>query len=424
MIDVNTTGDINTRVKNNKITGLKMADDKGFNQTLEELNDEKAVMQIPVFVYIGLLMILGFIGNTLVCVYFGCKTRRTSTTIFVTLLAVLDLMACMFSMPGEIIDTRYPFLYENVFMCKFSKFVNHLTAAGSSITLVIIAIDRHGRICSPLRRQIQVKNAFTASSFTLIIALFFSWPALLFYGPTEVTILPPYDNNVTLTGYDCTATKDKNYSIFILIFNGIYFLMFVFLAVTVIILYCKIGRVVIKHSRHRSVRLSAPSPTSGSSELHTGVTEVSNNATELHVIGTETGGRTVDNTNTLSIDTQMPNEKIRKRSYTVAERQSCPRIDKQTLDSKTVKSTLIMIAITAAFIISCLPYLALVIWRTFKGGHETEFLTDNEKIFYDIGIRSFLLNNAINPILYGFLNDKFRRFICSSVCVCIRAKKV
>ena len=89
-------------------------------------------------------MIIGFLGNILVCAYFGCKARRTSTSLFISLVAIFDLLACVVSMPGEILDIRYYFDYENVFFCKLSKFVNHLTAAGSSFTLMIIAIDNIG----------------------------------------------------------------------------------------------------------------------------------------------------------------------------------------------------------------------------------------------------------------------------------------
>ena len=391
-----------------------MAASKDLNATLQELNDDKAVLLIPAIVYTAVLMIVGFIGNILVIIYYGCKAKRTSTSLFISMLAIFDLTACVIAMPGEILDIRYFFMFENVVMCKLSKFVNHLTAAGSSLTLVIVAVDRHRRICFPFRHQIQVKHAFVSSIVCGSVALLLSAPSLIIYAPTQVDIPVPYTSNSTINGKDCTSTKAEQFSLFIWIFNGIYFLIFLLLAFSVTVLYIKIGRVVLKHNRHGAVRTTSQSTTSQTSTNNTVLTDVSTNVTELPGMEQETE---IKDNATDNIET-MPKEHKRKRSYVVSEIKQNTKIKHEKLDSKTIKCTIIMVAITAAFIISCLPYLALVIWRSFKGGYETEFLSDTELIFFEIGMRSYLLNNAINPILYSFFNDKFRQFIYMSVCPC------
>ena len=55
---------------------------------------------------------------------------------------------------------------------------------------------------------------------------------------------------------------------------------------------------------------------------------------------------------------------------------------------------------------------------SFEGDHEINFLSDDDLIFYEIGIRSYLLQKSINPIFYGVLNENFRRFIRKSICIC------
>ena len=382
------------------------------NRTLQELNDEKAKLLIPVIVYISILMITGFIGNSMVCVYYGCKTRRTSTTLFISLLAIFDLTACVIAMPGEIIDIRYFFMFENVVMCKLSKFVNHLTAVGSSLTLVIVAFDRHRRICFPLHEQIQVKQAIIACVATGLVALFFAWPSLIFYGPTAVDIPLQNSINITLTGNDCTTTKEEVYASIILIFNGIYLLIFLFLSISVTVLYYRMSRVVLLHSRRRAVNSTITATTSQSSADDTALTDVSNDI-ELHKIA-----RTHDDKPSIkggltpvSVES-MPKEHAGKRVYKVVEKQ-------RTLDAKTIKCTIIMFTVTIVFIISCLPYLALVIWKTLDGGYENDLLSGAGLIAFEIGMRSYLLNNAVNPIMYGFFNAKFRRFVWSSFCPCL-----
>lgn len=388
-----------------------------FSTTLQELNDKKAVLLIPTIVYVAILMCLGLIGNIMVFAYYWRTARRSSTSLFIFVLAIFDFMACTISMPGEILDIRYYVMFENVFMCKLFKFVNHLTAGGSSLTLVIIAIDRYKRVCSPLRQQIQVKHALLACVVAVSLALLFSWPSLIFYAPTDVIIPILHEINHTVTGKDCsTTTKDENFSMYITIFNGIYLLIFLCFAVSVIVLYTKIGIVVFKHNRHGAVVTTGIAAGSQSSLDNTATTGVANDTTELHKMEGEININKITST----CVEKMPSERIRKRSYTVARKHAHFVMPKERLDSKTIKCTVIMVTVTTAFIISCLPYLTLVIWRTVKESHITNFLSDTELILFEIGIRSYLLNNAINPILYSVFNNKFRRFIYTSVCPCLR----
>ncbi|CAC5377600.1 unnamed protein product [Mytilus coruscus] len=88
----------------------------------------------------------------------------------------------------------------------------------------------------------------------------------------------------------------------------------------------------------------------------------------------------------------------------------------------TRQYTIMMIAITIAFIVSFLPYLALVTWRTIATDYEVDVLSDPELLAFQIFIRSFLISSAVNPLIYGFLNSEFRRFIYQRVCCCLNSK--
>ncbi|KAJ8322260.1 hypothetical protein KUTeg_000731 [Tegillarca granosa] len=86
----------------------------------------------------------------------------------------------------------------------------------------------------------------------------------------------------------------------------------------------------------------------------------------------------------------------------------------QNIDTK--KYTVIMMSITIAFVISFLPYLGLITWRTLVKDYEINLLNKSELVAFQIGIRSFLINSAANPIIYGFLNTEFRHFALSVLC--------
>ena len=95
----------------------------------------------------------------------------------------------------------------------------------------------------------------------------------------------------------------------------------------------------------------------------------------------------------------------------------------KTPDINTVKVTIMMLVITVVYVVGYLPYLVLVIWRFYQSGYEGDILTDGELVAFQIGIRSYLLNSAINPILYVFFNQTFRRFFFATFCPYCSKKK-
>lgn len=82
----------------------------------------------------------------------------------------------------------------------------------------------------------------------------------------------------------------------------------------------------------------------------------------------------------------------------------------------TKKYTIVMLSITVAFIISFLPYLSLMTWRTLSKEYEPNLFSKSEMVAFQIFIRSFLINSAANPLIYGFLNTEFRSFVIAFVC--------
>ena len=93
------------------------------------------------------------------------------------------------------------------------------------------------------------------------------------------------------------------------------------------------------------------------------------------------------------------------------------------LDINTIKYTIIMIIIAFVFILSCVPYLALAVWRTYADDDFVYTLTDAQLVWFQIGIRSYFLNGAINPLIYGFFNSQFRAFFYNAWCSCCKRKK-
>lgn len=386
---------------------------------LEELNDEKALLLIPAIIYVAILMFVGVIGNILVCVFYGCKTKHTTNTFFIIVLAIFDLISCVITMPIEIVDLRFFYMFTNAPACKMARFLNYFATLGSAVTLLAIAVDRHRRLCKPFKKQLQVKNARIACVVASSIALLFSWPAVIFFDSVSVNVTDPSNESIVLEGFDCTMTKDEAYKSYLFAFNAVHFVAFIVASIILGILYCLIGRVIFKHKRRRfkytSTRLTSSDNSAGKDSTETNISlednKHSNDLKSERIIQdgkTDKGEVTLRTKTGSSMTTQM------RPSW--RESHSGPK--EHSPDIKTMKYTIVMLVITVVFVLSFLPYLILVLWRMFQSGYEVDLLSDGGLIAFQIGIRSYLLNSAINPLLYGFFNPKFRTFFYYCLCRC------
>ncbi|BFZ11056.1 hypothetical protein BsWGS_14095 [Bradybaena similaris] len=72
------------------------------------------------------------------------------------------------------------------------------------------------------------------------------------------------------------------------------------------------------------------------------------------------------------------------------------------------KTTLVAFSISTVFVVSFLPYLALMFVRAFLKDFDYN-LQGGSLCVYNIFLRFYLLNSAANPLLYGLLNERFRQ---------------
>ena len=539
-----------------------MANITNTDDVLAEHNYQKFVLLIPIVVYVSILMAIGLFGNVLVCVYYGCKTRSSTSSFFIVSLAVFDLMVCSITMPNEIVDLRYMFVFNNISACKIPRFINHIAANGSATVLLVIAFDRYRRMCRPLRPQLEIKHAKIAILCSIIFSLFLSWPAAIFYMPVAVQLRNNYNDSVLLNGSVCTTTRDDEYKLYLWAFNILQFVIFVIATLILCVLYSLVGRSIYRYKKRRLIyastrRLSRfshnhDSIQNGCSELsiktiestlevamvavqakcsselnkHNGYITKSKDERKSECLISETkcseemnnyngsipesnderksersnsetkcskemntyngsipesnderkSERSISETKcSMEMNTyngSIPESNDERKSERSISETKCSKemnthngsvpdgkdgrkTERSTCDSNgylsetrfmsgscnslpelkekcftkeklpdinTVKSTIQMIVIAAIYILGYLPYLVLVIWRIFQPDHEGEILNDTQYLWFNIGLRSYLLNSAINPIVYGFFNEHFRRFFYVLFCPCCNSK--
>lgn len=413
-------------ITNNKVPSGELktmenltTDNASTDDLLDEINNEKAIAMIPVMVYLFILMVMGLLGNTMVCYYYGCKTKRTTHSIFICTVAIYDLISCSMSIPIELVDLRFLYVFTDSGACKFLRFINHFASIGSAFTLLIIAVDRYRRICQPFKKQLTIRDAKVACFILVLTSVFFSWPSFLLYGTVPVNLKSKQGTDII--GSDCTTIRESSYQIYLWVYNGVHLTGFLFAVGVLSVMYSLVGRVLLKHKLHQQ-KYTKPQPsnenTNSGASAQTNLSDQTDAAVETNLdatINTEADPDDVPKSNGVKLVNMNP-------SGSVADVNNVRTSTTDQFDIKTVKYTLIMLVITIVFVVSFLPYLILVIWRAAIGGHEENVLSNSGLVAFNFGIRSYFLNSAINPMTYGFFNSKFRNFFFKVLCPCCTNK--
>lgn len=366
---------------------------------LEQVNNEQAELMAPVMIYLGIVMLVGLFGNGMACYFYNCESKQSSNTVLIAAVTAYDLILCGVSIPFEITELRFFYLFTNSGACKCLRFVNYFGTVGSAFTLLVIAADRYRKICKPFKRQLKLKEARIACGILVLVSLAISWPALVFYRSVKVDIQTK--NGTVVKGFDCTTTRRQDYKLYLLIFNGFYLISFVISSFSLCVMYILVGRVLLRQKRNRRHTLMQTATDSNSRGAD-------NDRNEYH----QTENSVMEPKVTISFET----------TYSTASGMTLPRTRQSNicrttqnqLNISNVKYTSMMFVITVVFILSYLPHLTLALWQALTNEYESNVLSEIAVIAFQIGLRSYFLNSAINPFVYGFFNPNFRQFFCKT----------
>lgn len=344
------------------------ASDLDFYSVLRELNDQAALRFLPVIIFLFLLMICGIFGNVLVCIVYIRKRTKLSPDYFILNLAFLDLLTCIIGIPVEIADLRYPYMFYAPAACKLLRTIESLSAMGSALTLVAISIDRYQRIC----RLGQHFNNSTVKKLcvgAIVMGAVIGWPAAVVVGKKTVDVGVP-----GIQGVDCSTSDEMRQTIYPLLYYGAIMLCFVVSVVFVVFVYLRISIFIRKGISLRRNRSNDP---------------VSAYSLHLQFIADE---------NTSGSSPSQAHPML----------EATPQNRRRQVNSvRVTRTTTIFVAVTVAFILSYLPFLILMIIRSVKKDFEDGLSSDVE-VVYKFFLKSYFVNNAINPMIYSFLNKRFR----------------
>lgn len=156
-------------------------EDSKTNKTTDII-DVKLV-QVAFCVLYAVIFVLGVFGNVLVCyVVFRNKAMQTVTNLFITNLALSDILLCILAVP---LTPMYTFLGRWVFgrvLCHLMPYAQGCSVYISTLTLTSIAIDRFFVIIYPFHPRMKLNTCIFIIIFIWIFALVVTCPYMLFMG--------------------------------------------------------------------------------------------------------------------------------------------------------------------------------------------------------------------------------------------------
>ncbi|XP_060582382.1 cephalotocin receptor 1-like [Ruditapes philippinarum] len=413
------------------ITTANTASKYSWNQngTLDEddirrdQNSKKVLLLLPVIIFVFLSILIGIVGNFLVCYIYRFRLRRSPSRYFILFLALLDLISCFVGAASELTDLFQPYVFTATWSCKILRFGLSFTIISASFTLICVAFDRYYKVCRPLK-AFPVKKVKILCIVVVFLSILLSSPALVIFGLKSVEI-DGYDG---LFGTECSTADTVRKTALPIVYYIILFSAFLILLTSFVLLYVKIGLEIWKrkkktigetlptlikeinnvqwtrNTRTESVPLDDPSSRSADdySESRAGCESIESRTgcDNRGIVESESFLGTLERT-----DSCINEQNTINRQKPVLRRR---RSNLGRMSIRTLRTTSIFFAVSAAFVLSFLPYLIANILKFTKVAF-SDIQNPAEEVVYNFCVRSYFISNCINPIIYSALNVNFRK---------------
>lgn len=365
-------------------------------ETTEELNARYADALLPFTVLLGSFIVVGLSGNFLTILVFsrGREFSKNNFKLFVITFAVIDMFTCVTLLPVEIFTHRNYLLFSNQALCKVKCFLVMFLASASSLTLLVISVDRFLKVVQPMRKQLT-----PGVTVKILICVAFVLPIILAIpGALMCGINKTYMNNnfkEKTVVYFCESEDKYRYSVWRAVYK--YALLFTQLGISLI--YIILYTFVMKEAWKQIVAINAlkvnPSPEVNASaseglfqkEAHS---EKSND--EIHALPAQTYttklGRSKQNS--CKLNTHMI--QINKKSLTSKYKNRFPT------------KSMVWFILTLIFVITYIAHLCLTLKVS-----DIVNMSSSEFAWFVTFFRFYLVNNVINPLIYAIFIPQFRK---------------
>ncbi|CAI9715918.1 neuromedin-U receptor 1-like isoform X3 [Octopus vulgaris] len=340
---------------------------------LEGLSAQSAKRNLPVILYLAFLMIIGIFGNSLVLYVYSYRFKRSSSVYFIISLGIFDLLACVIAIPVEIYDIQHKYTFYSPIACTLVRYCGSFVQYSSVYLLVGVAIDRYIKICYPLK-MISPKKIKWMCVGAAIAGVISSSPTFLLYGIKKEKTPHP-----DIHGGNCSIAQKYSRTLFEMIYFLLMSATFVACVLLMIILYSLIW-CTVKRRRGSVI---------GDSVRKTSETD----STKRMYYKKQTSVNSDDDNNSVF----LPNNHSKSSSKRLRRRMSS--VSAVLKKIKVTRTTVLLFAVTLAFILSYFPSVVAMVYLKKIPKYE---------LLYTFFVKFSFMNNAINPIIYSFLNVNFR----------------
>lgn len=392
---------------------------------VEEIEDELVNALIGNTVLLVFFMICGAFGNCMVLfVYKDYKfsSNKIDDRRFIPYLALVDFMASLTSCCQYVIENQYPLRYPGKFSCKVLNFISTFPASISGLILLAVAFHRYKRVCNPFSRLNITQNQTIAA--TAILGFLISIPSL-FLSDTALY----YDTSNEIYVKKCqrlsrgSIIMSKVYSSFIaaLCVGGIGF---------IIVTYSMVGVRIKRQYNHaqNTVRMNPVidatdrfSDNTASNFSIFSTREVNDNAKEpksqstFYIEDVASGhelsscGPSAYNT----LDTTLKKKKKQVKQTKFVQRKR----------ARFLRFTWMFVLMSGVYCLTLLPRVTVRVLEMVTS--DFWFILDKESLVaLTFLARIYIISFIVNPLIYGFLDNMFRKK-CKALfrnCICSRTR--
>uniref|UniRef100_A0AAU8BTY7 NPFR1 n=1 Tax=Pinctada fucata TaxID=50426 RepID=A0AAU8BTY7_PINFU len=390
------------------------------NLTTEEWSQLLRVERLPLVLVTSFLFAIGVIGNLAVLVVYKARLKSTQGRYFIPYLAIADLCATTVTASFMLLMDYTEALFPSDQICKVLQFLNWSTSQCSIFLLFVIAVHRYFGVCRPLDMRFTKKWQRAAIVASVVLAYSFGLPLLFFSG--RVTLHVNYKGS-NVTGDICTFNPGQ-VKLGEDIYYRILFIGSILMLCIMTALYVPIGKVIFQKFRETKPSSTAKETTSQVTETsQSGLSSASNNATiELQdFVSNDSSSLPADKNSRLNLQSMdlTPSSTLQKMS-------PAKKKSRKTKSGKSgghrSKFTLTLMLVVVFYIASYIPFYVIV--STGINDPNVWFNLPPWKLNGSLFLyRCYIINNVVNPIIYGLFDSTFRKHLlglCSSAVQRIR----
>ncbi|XP_067933635.1 nociceptin receptor-like [Watersipora subatra] len=363
----------------------------------------------------GPLCIFGILGNLLTLILFCKYLQKTTTSIYIIALAIVDLVICMTAMPIAI----YTLVGGNSgsnHLCKLEKFMVYFAIPLSCGILFLIALDRFLLIICLNRNLITPFRAKASILLLLVICLVAAIPQTLGFS-TRTKMDVPHCHKFFCDFRICQP--DDIYLPNKVVKNLQKSVIFAFLIIAclITIFYSMIFTKVYK--MHKKMINYKPS-TKKLKAINSTDTTSSSDLDQTISIGAAASPKNSNFDEVLTEEIALTNSD--------ATRPTSQRMKENKKNLPHLKTAVTLFLVTASFILAYSPMSVMIVFDICerRKSYDGCLRNDYRKFLWQF----YYLNHVTNPIIYSYLNPQFKnalrtfykKYCCMSRLFCCQKK--